>query len=328
MITEAKIYNSSSGPKFIPEMNHFNVVKAHAKLLRDEPHRANEIDDLAAQIASNEAAFAADQDAPLADQSIGANHPPEPIEAVAAATPVEVAADPFEAHRVNIDDLYTEAKAWCDGTDIANEAQAAEVDRLIALFKEVRDAANASREATTKPLQDKVKAIQEQYWTLTGDTTKVKGIATRAITALLAVKTKWANALQAQRDAEAKRLRDQAAAKAAQAVAAAREAVGNIEATEKAEDLIQAAQATLKAATQAEKPAVKGMRDSWVIAGFSQTTDDEGVTVDGRGLLIRFYLKRRPEDIVQACLELAREDVRNGIRTIPGLVIENQRRAV
>ena len=55
-------------------------------------------------------------DAPTleAPASIGHNNPP---------------ADPFGAISAHIDDLYTEAKNWADGTPIVSQAQADEVSR-------------------------------------------------------------------------------------------------------------------------------------------------------------------------------------------------------
>lgn len=244
--------------------------------------------------------------------AIGGNNPP----------------DTFDAHAAHIDDLYIEAGNWCDGADIENEGQAAVVDDLIAAFKTAIDDAKASEVAATKPLQDEVKTIQQRYWPLIGETKTITGKAVRAKTTLLAVKTRWGNKLETIRRAEADRLRKIADEQAAEAAKAAREAVGNLEATEQAEDLIRTAQDTLKAAKQAEKPAVKGMRDAWTITGFAETTDGDGMPVDGRGVLLRHYLKTRPDSLVEACLELARQDVRDGKRAVPGLLIENIRKAV
>lgn len=249
-----------------------------------------------------------------ADHQIGANRPPE--------------SSAYEAHAAHIDDLYTEAKNWADGADIETEAQAAEVDRLIDDFKAAIAAAEASRDAEKKPYQAKVTEIQERYYPLLADTTKLKGKAITAKAALLAVKTKWANKVAAEQAKRAEALRQEAASQAKEAADAARSAIGNIEATESAEDLIRAAKQALKAAAVAEKPAVKGMRDNWVVVGFSTEEGADGLPVDGRGLLLRHYLKTRPDDLLNACMDMARQDVRDGKRVIPGVVIENQRRAV
>jgi hypothetical protein len=236
--------------------------------------------------------------------------------------------DALGAMTVHVDDLYVEAANWCDGQEIENADQAAEVDRLIDLFKEAITDCEAAREVEKKPHADKVKAIQESWYPLIGETQKITGKAIRAKKALLEVKSVWGRKQQALRDAEAQRLRDEAAKKAAEAAQAARDAAGDLSATEAAEDLIRDAQSALKAAAQAEKPSVKGMRDHWVIKGFAPWTDDAGKVVEGRGALLRHYLKTAPELLLDACMELARQDVQRGKRTIPGLIIENERRAV
>ena len=235
---------------------------------------------------------------------------------------------PLEAHTAHIDDLYTEAGNWLDGAEIENAAQAEMVERLISDFKDAIDAAKASEVEATKPLQEQVKSIQQSYWPLIGETKAVTGKAIRAKTMLLALKTRWANKLEAIRQAEAEALRAKAAEEARIAAEAAREAVGDLQATEEAEDLIRAAQSTLRAAQQAEKPAVKGMRDNWTITGFANETGADGKVADGRVILLRHYFRTNPEALVTACLDLARADVRMGKRAIPGLVITNERRAV
>ncbi len=237
-------------------------------------------------------------------------------------------ADPLGAMTAHVDDLYTEAVNWCDGAEIETPEQAEEVDRLIDLFKEAIEACEVARDAEKKPHADKVKEIQESWYPLIGETQKVTGKAIRAKKALLAVKSVWGRKQDAIRAAEAQRLRDEAAAKAAEAARAPREALGDLSATEAAEDLVRDAQETLKAAQRTEKANTKGMRDHWVIKGFTPWTDDAGKVVEGRGALVRHYIRTAPERLIDACMEMARQDVLNGKRSIPGLIIENERRAV
>lgn len=247
-----------------------------------------------------------------ADHKIGANGPP----------------DAYGAHAAHIDDLYTEAGNWCDGADIENADQALEVDRLIGLFKEAIAAAIVSRDEAKKPHADKVTAIQEQYYPLVGETKAVTGKAIRAKTALLAVKTKWANKVTAEQKAIADALRKEAEDKANAAALAAREAQGDLQAAEVAEVLFHDAQQARKAATAAEAVKVKGMRDNWVIKGFAPVTNEDGKVSSGEVAMLRHYFKTRHEDLVDACVQLAWGEVRAGRRAIPGLIIENDRRPV
>lgn len=249
-----------------------------------------------------------------ADHLIGANNPPEP--------------DTYGAHAAHIDDLYTEALAWCDSADIENRAQALEVDRLIGDFKDAITAAETSRDEAKKPHADKVKEIQEQYYPLIGETKAITGKAIRAKAALLAVKTKWANKLAAEQKAKADALRKEAEDKAQAAALAAREAQGDLQAAEVAEELFHDAQQATRAAAAAEAVKVKGMRDNWVIKGFQNVANGDGSFSSGQVAMLRHYFTTRQEDLLEACLQLAGAEVRAGRRAIPGLIIENDRRAV
>lgn len=235
--------------------------------------------------------------------------------------------DPFDAHQAHIDDLYTEAQNWCDGADIENAAQAAVVDRLISDFKDAITAAETSRDEEKKPHADKVNEIQTKYYPLVADTKAITGKAVRAKKALLAVKTKWATEEAKRQHEAAEKLRKEAEEKAAAAAQAARDALGDLGASEAAEALVIEAKAELKAADKAATTTIKGMRDNWVVAGLFDTVEYEGQPMSGRGAMLRHYMKTRPDDLFAACLELARQEVRDGRRSIPGVLIENQRRA-
>lgn len=238
--------------------------------------------------------------------------------------------DPLGSHTAHVADLYTEAGNWLDGAEIENAAQAEAVDRLITDFKDAIEAAKASEVAQTKPLLDEIEAVRASYRPLIGDTKAVTGNAIRAKTMLLGLKSRWARKVEAEAAARAEALRREAAqqAQAAADTARAAQGSGDLQAAEDAEDLIKVAQATLKAATQAEKPAVAGMRNNWVVAGFAPVIQEDGTVIAGERALLLFYLKTNPTALIDACLELARIDVRNGKRTLPGLIIENDRRAV
>lgn len=252
--------------------------------------------------------------ATLAPPPAGHNKPPEP--------------DPFEVLSARADDLYLETGNFADGAEIQNEAEFQAVQRLINEWKTFAEACVAIRDELKAPHSAKVTAIQEQFYPLIGETQKVTGIAVRAKKVLLEAKTKWGNKQNALREAEAKRLRDEAAKQAQEAAAAAQEAAGNLEATEQAEELFRGAQATARAATQAEAPAVKGLRDHWTICGFAPVTEPDGKVTDGETALLRHMWKVNKPGLVEAALRLAEIDVRNGRRAIPGLLIENHRRAV
>ena len=252
----------------------------------------------------------------------------EPIAGLGHNAPPEEIVDPVVLHTNHINNLVTEAGNWADGTDIENEAQAAEVDRLIGLFNEAIDKAEEARDEEIKPLTDKVTKIREAWYPLVGETKKITGSAIRAKRVLLQVKTKWGNLVAARAAAEATRLREKAAAEATAAREAAHAAVGDLGATEQAEDLIRQAQTTLRASNAAATTHVAGMRDNWVVVGFLAEVEDGDRKISGSTALLRHYTTTNPDGVREALLEMARQDVRSGKRRLPGLIIENQRRAV
>jgi hypothetical protein len=253
-----------------------------------------------------------------ADHQIGANMPPDPIEAV----------DPIVSLTLHVSDLRVEVGNWCDGEKIANADQAAVVERLIEDVKDAIAAAEDARDGEIKPLTAQVTALREKYYPLIGETKKITGSLIKMKTALLAVKTDWANRENARIAKEAADARAEAKRLADIAAAAAKEAVGDIDATERAEDLIHDAQDALRVVKQVENATVKGMRTIWVIKGFQPVTQADGKPLDGKAALLRHYLRTNPSALVEAALALARTDIRAGQRQIPGLIIDSEQVAV
>lgn len=234
---------------------------------------------------------------------IGSNAPPEAI-------------DPFEAISVHIADLYLECGNWADGAEIENDDQAVCVDRLLDDVKDAIVAAEQARDGAIKPLSDRITAIRERWYPLIGETKAVTGKAIRAKRALLQVKTVWGNKKEATRRAEAERLRLQAEADAQAAAEAARAAIGNLEAAESTEDLVKTAQASLRAARQAEKPVTRGMRTEWVTVMTDET------------VAMRTIWSLHRQEFMEFALQLARRDVRDGRRKLDGFSITETKVAV
>lgn len=317
-------YQPSKGPpKAIAELPYPYLVNACEKLQRDHPERTAEICAMRARIdaeadaeisarASRDPEESASHD-PNPRIHLGANNPPTEAP---PAEPLDVDAQ-FGALQAHFDDLYLESKNWADGQAIENDAQAKVVDRLIDEWKAAIAAAEKIRDEQIDPLNKAIKAVRERFYPLIGETKQVTGIAVRAKAALLAIKTAWGNKERARLQAEADRLAKDAIDKAREAAQAARDAQGDLEATESAEDLIRDAKATLRTATAAAKATPgKGFRTEWV----TEITDD--ITA------IRTMWKLYPERFTELALELARQEVRGGKRTIAGFRIHDEKVAV
>lgn len=251
---------------------------------------------------------------------LGANNPP--------ADPT-----PFDAIKVHIEDLFTEAKNWADGAAIESQAQADAVQTLMRQVQEAEKAADAERVRENEPYDTGKAAVQAKYAPLIGNTKATKGKTVLAVEALKKALAPWLAKLEAERGAEAKRLRDEAEAAARAAAEAARAAQesNDLQATEDAEDAITAARNAARAATQVENSRAKAtgygraasLRDNWVVKGFVPVTDGE-TTIDGETALLRHYWATNKPALVAAALQLARADVLNGKRSLPGLEIVNE----
>lgn len=123
---------------------------ALAKLRREAPERTAEIDALAAHCAKLEA----DQDEnPRA--VIGGNNPPE-------ETPEAVGVPKWDAVKIHMDDLLTEAANWADGVEIINQDQADTVGKLKQDLTDAANLADTARVAEKKPLDDQITEIQDR----------------------------------------------------------------------------------------------------------------------------------------------------------------------
>jgi hypothetical protein len=170
--------------------------------------------------------------------TMGHNAPPNPIDEALA---------PFG-------DTITEAEGWLDGKPVETEGQMKAVDTLIKEMKAAKKAVEFAEESEAKPIYDQWKAAKERYKpTLTDLDRIVKGL----VAAVDGFKRKLAAEKEAARK-EAERLAWEETRKAQEAARNA--AASDIEAQRAAAAQIEAAEAAQRAATEAAKDTVKGMR--------------------------------------------------------------------
>ncbi|WP_293854359.1 hypothetical protein [Sphingomonas sp. SCN 67-18] len=225
-------------------------------------------------------------------------------------------ADPFDAHKADIEDLYDEAKNWLDGAEIENQAQADTLATLIDRLHKAWKAADASRDAEKRPHMEASNAVQAKY----------KPILEKADTAKTVAKKAQETFLKKLRDEQAEIARKAATvaqAKADEALAAIKAAneAGDLGAREQAETLVEEAKVAVIEARVAEKakPQAKsefgaralGLRSVWA------PTLTDGI------LAMRHYwpLPERRAEMEALMLDMARKDVRAGARQIPGFDI-------
>ncbi len=228
----------------------------------------------------------------------------------------------FEAHAANINDLYAEAKNWCDGEPITTAAQADEVSRLLGLIREAEAAAEVTRKLEAKPFDDGKAEVQERYNPLIQ---KDKGKTALAASACKAALAPWLKKLEDEKRAIAEAARLAAEAKAKEAADAMRAAqADDLDAREAAEALVQAARKLDQAAGRAEN-------DKASAAGL------------GRAVTLRSYWSAEIVDLKEACRhfwandpeafrslvqQLATAEVQAKKHDLPGVKAIEDRRAV
>ena len=242
---------------------------------------------------------------------IGDNGAPEPT--------------PLEARKAEIDALYETAGAWLDGSKIENQAQADDVTKLVDDARKASKAADTQRKVEAKPFDDGKAAVQKAWKPLIDKADKVE-------TAGKATLGDWMRREADRQRQEASNARAIADGIAARALTEARSAAasGSLDALSAAEGLLTEAKQANKDAGRAEKerPVAKvegmaraiGLRTVWDV---ELATYVEGETSAGT-LLARWAYGRDRQRCIDLFMQMAREDVRAGVRSIPGTTISSR----
>jgi len=169
---------------------------------------------------------------------IGANNPPDPIDAINAA---------YTSAR-------EEAENWLDGSPVENEAQMKAVDALRADARQWRMDLEKGQKSAAAPLHDAWKAELERWKPTIADAKAIEG-------GLVAAVDGFKRKLAEQREAEQRAARAEAERKTREAAEAARKVnAADIEATREAARLQAEAESAQKAAAIASNATVKGLR--------------------------------------------------------------------
>lgn len=224
----------------------------------------------------------------------------------------------FEAFVAHLSDLRLEAGNWLDGLPIENQAQADEVSRLMDEHRKAVKDADAARTEEKKPHLEAGKAVDAKWKPL------IDG-ANLAVDACKKTLAPWLMKLEAEKRAAAEAARLEAEAKAQAAADAMRAAADNdLAAREEAEALVTAAKAAEKAASKAEGDRAQshgGGRATSLRSYYSP------VLMDG-DIASRHYWNRDRSACEAFLLSLAKTDVQNGARTIPGFDVIEEKRVV
>ncbi|NKJ03112.1 hypothetical protein [Rhizobium sp. SG741] len=221
---------------------------------------------------------------------------------------------PHEAIFQQIDDLYDEAKNWADGEPITDEAMHDAITKLYDGLHELGKQADELRVEKKKPLDDQIKAIQDEFNPYIQAKRGKVDLGKSALGDLLAA---WRAKVAAEKKAEADKIA--AAAEAARKAAdeAMRASSGNLAAREEAEEQLAEAKRLEKTARRWDKATTTGtgLRTVWVA-----TLEDAEKALD-------WAFARSPGEFNALAQKMADEAVRGGARAVPGFSVTEDKRA-
>jgi len=219
---------------------------------------------------------------------------------------------PFDLIKTEIEDLFMEACNWADGEPIADQATHDAVEKLYNGLHEAGKRADDLRVGEKKPLDDKIKIIQDTYNPLIQPKKGKVDLGKSELGKLLAV---WRVKVAAEKQAEADRVAKEAADKLAAATAAIRASAGNLSERADAEEQLADATKLTKTAARSWKAATTGtgLRTIKVVT----MTDEDAAMEWGWG--------RAPEEFRSLVQSLAEGAVRGGMAAVPGFSVTEEK---
>jgi hypothetical protein len=222
---------------------------------------------------------------------------------------------PFDEITLEIDDLYAEAANWADGSPIENQEQCDALDVLDKALLDAGKRLDAVRIEEKRPLDEQVQAIQDRF---NPYIQPKKGRVDLARSCLNPLRAAWKEAERQKKEAAAAKARAEAEEERRKAEEAIRASSGNLVAREAAEEQLETAKEAEKFANRQEKRATTGV-------GLRTTYD---VKVADLNAAIKHYWGTSKGDFEALVVTLANDDVRRGVREIPGITITEIRKAI
>jgi hypothetical protein len=242
--------------------------------------------------------------------TIGHNHPPE--------------LTPFDQSKAEIEGLYLEAKNWIDGSGVTTETEAEQVSKLIDMTRKAMKTADERRVAENVQFDAGKAEVQARYAPLIADTKSTKG---KAVLAIEAAKQALAPYLQRKQDeidaaaAEARRIADEKAAAAVEAIRASRQGDPDLDAREAAEALLTEAKRAETAAKRVEGTKAHATGGTRAIGLRAVTV----ATLDDANAFAKWVWTNRNKDLVDFLSGLAKREVAAGHRSLPGVTVTEEK---
>ena len=222
---------------------------------------------------------------------------------------------PFDEIIIEIDDLYSEAANWADGSPIESQEQCDAIDDLDKKLLDASKRLDALRVEEKRPLDDQVQAIQDRY---NPYIQPKKGRVDIARSCLNPVRAAWKAAQLKLKEEAAAKARAEAEAEKRKAEEAIRASAGNLAAREAAEEQLATAKEAEKFATRQERRATTG---TGLRTYYTASVTDVNAA-------IKHYWADRRGDFEALVLRLAQADVDRGLHAIPGITVTENKKAV
>jgi len=210
------------------------------------------------------------------------------------------------AFGLHIDDLFSLLSDTLAGGEVSSDEQEAAIDALLDEFRKASKDADKERAAEKKPHDDAGKAVQVKWKPLIDK-------ADRGVEACKEALTPYRTAKQRAKDEAARKAREEAEAREAEARAALKQS-DDLEAKFAAEQELEAA-AKLKAVANKIDRSATGLRTYW-----------EAEITDRKAALLH-YLNRSPERFENLIQQMADEDARGARAPAPGIIFHERKKA-
>lgn len=304
------MYLSSKGPIDISTMAFSYAKNALNKLRRESPERIEEIEALEKHIAAIDTG---EGENPRA--VIGGNNPPDDGEKIPRAME-------WDAIKMHLDDLL-ELVRGITGVVIEDQDQADMVGKLLRDLQDGAKLADKARAAEKAPLDEAVSEIQARYNAYIAPLkNKTPGLVSKAELALKNQIGAWLKKLDDERIARENAARE-VANKAAEEARAAHQAAAvsdDLEEIEAAEELLAESEQANRDLRHAEKVKAQVKTEGYRAIGLRSIWRAERIEGQG-GKALSHYAKTQPARVIAFIEQLAAEDVKAGIRSIPGFNI-------
>ena len=212
----------------------------------------------------------------------------------------------LESHQINIEDLFALISDTVAGAEVKTDEQETALAELLDQIHEAGKAADAARVAETKPLHEAWKDANASWKPLLDRVALAKSTIKKLLTPYRAAK-------QAAKDAEARKLREEAEARE-RAAQEAHKAADTMEAKFAAEEEFKSAKKLTAVANKIDRTAT-GLRTHW-----------EAEILNRRDVL-NHYVKTNPDAFVELIQTLADRDARAHVHNVPGVAFHERKDA-